>query len=91
MKYLITAALTIFSLTTCTNTNHPARTERMNDDNTSMKIEDDGKTLSISVRTKNTENPIDYDKSFDVSNMNDKQKKELENHILDSLGIKKPK
>lgn len=38
-----------------------------------MKIEDDSKTLSIKVKTKNTENPIDYDKSFDARGMNDKQ------------------
>jgi len=91
MKYIIIAALLIFSIAACTNSNHPVRTERMNDDNTSMKIEDDSKTLSIKVETKNTENLIDYNESFDVRDMNDKQKKELENHILDSLGIKKPK
>lgn len=91
MKYLIIAALLSFSATACTNSNHPIRTVRMNDDNTAMKMEDDGKTLSIKVQTKNTENPIDYDKSFDVTNMNDRQKRQLENHILDSLGIKKPK
>lgn len=78
-------------MTACTNHNHPIRTERMNDDNTSMKIEDDGKTLSIKVKTKNADNQVDYDESFDVTNMNDRQKRQLENHILDSLGIKKPK
>jgi hypothetical protein len=89
MKHRIIPALLIFSITSCTNSNHPVRTERMNDNNTSMKIEDDGKTMSINVKTRNTEYPIDYDKSFDVSNMDNKQKKELEKHILDSLGIKK--
>ncbi len=91
MNHKIIFALLFFSVTACTNNNHPVRTERMNDDNTSMKIEDDGNTLSIKVKTKNTENPIDYAESFDVSDMKDKQKEKLKNHILDSLGIKKLK
>ncbi len=88
MKHIIIAALTIFFITACTNNKHPVRTERMNDNNTKMKIEDDGKTLSMMVKTKNTENPIEYNESFDVRDMNDKQKEKLKNHILDSLGIK---
>ncbi len=91
MKYIIITALTIFPITACTNNHHPTRTERMEDNNTKMKIEDDGKTLSMMVKTKNTENPIDYDQSFDVRDMNDKQKEKLKNHILDSLGVKKIK
>lgn len=91
MKYTIIAALTVLSIAACTNNHHPIRTERMEDNNTKMKIEDDSKTLSIKVQTKNTENPIDYNESFDVRGMNDKQKKELEKHILDSLGVKKIK
>jgi len=38
-----------------------------------MKIEDDSKTLSIKVKTRNAKNPVDYDKSFDVRGKNDKQ------------------
>lgn len=91
MKHIIIITLTIFSLAACTNNNHPVRTERMNENNTKMKIEDDGKTLSVMVQTRNTENPIDYDKSFDVRDMNEKQKEKLKNHILDSLGVKKIK
>lgn len=91
MKHIIIITLTIFSISACTNKHHPVRTERMNDDNTTMKIEDDGKTLSVMVQTRNTENPIDYDKSFDVRDMNEKQKEKLKNHILDSLGVKKIK
>jgi hypothetical protein len=90
MKHIIITALTISSLAACTNNHHPVRTETMSDDNTKMKIEDDSRTLSISIKTRNTTNPIDYDKSFDVRDLNDKQKKELEKHILDSLGVKKP-
>lgn len=56
-----------------------------------MKIEDDGKTLSMMIKTRNTENPVDYNKSFDVRDLNDKQKEKLKNHILDSLGVKKIK
>ncbi len=85
MKRIIIAALTILSLAACTNNQHPVRTERMEDNNTKMKIEDDGKTLSMMVKTRNTENPIDYDESFDVRDMNDKEKEKLKNRILDSL------
>lgn len=91
MKHIIIVALLIFSVAACTNNHHPVRTERMEDNNTKMKIEDDSKTLSINVKTRNTDNPIDYEKSFDVTNMNDRQKIQLENYILDSLGVKKPK
>jgi len=91
MKHIIIITLTIFSLASCTNNHHPVRTERMEDNNTKMKIDDDGKTLSIMVKTRNTENLVDYDKSFDVRDMNDKQKEKLKNHILDSLGVKKIK
>lgn len=91
MKYILITVLTIFSITACTNTHRPTRTESMEDNNTSMKIEDDSETMSIRVKTKNTENPIDYEESFDVRAMNDEQKKKLKNRILDSLGVKQTK
>lgn len=50
-----------------------------------MKIVDDGSTMRIKAKIKNTEEPIDYDKSFDVRDMNEKQKEKLKNNILDSL------
>lgn len=50
-----------------------------------MKIEDDGNTLRIKTKIRNTEELVDYDESFDVRNMNEKQKEKLKNHILDSL------
>lgn len=85
MKPIIIIALIILSNTGCTNNHRRTRTERVNDDNTSMKIEDDGETMSIKLKTKNTGSQIDYDKSFDVRNMNEKQIEKLKKHILDSL------
>ena len=57
----------------------------MEDNNKKMSVEDDGKTMSIKVKIKNTDNSIDYAESFDVRDLNDKQKEKLKNHILDSL------
>ncbi len=91
MKYIITAALIIFSLTACTNNNHRTRTEKIEDNNKTVRIEADGNTMSMKVKIKNIEEPMDYDESFDVRDMNEKQKEKLKNHILDSLGVKKPK
>ncbi len=87
MKYIIITAFAVVSMAACNNRNHSVRTETMNDDNTSMKIVDDSKTLSIKVKTRNKENPIDYKESFDVRAMNEEQKKELKKRILDSLGV----
>ncbi len=84
MKRIITA-LSLFSLAACTNNHRRTRTERMDDNNKTVKIEDDGNTMSMQVKIKNTEEPVDYDESFDVRDMNEKQKEKLKNHILDSL------
>ncbi|MDB5119893.1 MAG: hypothetical protein JWN56_1111 [Sphingobacteriales bacterium] len=85
MKYLI-IVVTIFSLTACTNHHHGARTSTtVEDGNQTVKIEDDGETLSIKV--KNEEKQLDYNGSFDIKNKSSVQKKKLETHILDSLGV----
>jgi uncharacterized protein YdcH (DUF465 family) len=85
MKYIIIAALSIFSITACTSHHGATRTEEMNNDNATMKIVDDGKTMSIKVKIKNVENPVDYAEAFDIRNMSDKQKQTLKDRILDSL------
>ena len=87
MKRIIITALTLFSLLACTNNHRRTRTERMEDNNKTVKIEDDGNTMSMKVKIKNTEEPVAYEKSFDVRDKNDKQKEKLKNHILDSLGL----
>ena len=84
MKYIITAALTIFSISAC-NDNRRTHTVKIEDNNKTVKIEDDGNTMRIKAKIKNTEEPIDYDKSFEVRDMNKKQKEKLKNYILDSL------
>lgn len=75
MRYTLIIALTIFYFTACNN------------DDIAMKIIDNDKTLRLKVKVKDAEKSIDYDKSFDVKGMSDRQKKELTNHILDSLGV----
>ncbi len=84
MKHII-IVLTIFSLSACTNNHRKTRTEKIDDNNKTVKIKDDGQTMRIEVKIKNTEVPVDYDKSFDVRNMNEKQIEKLKDKILDSL------
>jgi hypothetical protein len=84
MNYILITALTIFSIAAC-NDNRRTRTEKIEDNNKTVKIEDDGSTMRIKAKIKNIEEPIDYDKSFDVRDMNEKQKEKLKNSILDSL------
>lgn len=85
MKFTLITALIISSVTACTNNSRTTRTEEIKDDNKTVKIEDDGKVLSMKVSIRNTEQPIDFDESFDIRDMNEKQIKKLETHILDSL------
>lgn len=85
MKYILIAVITIFSFGSCTNHNHRTRTVEIEDNNKTVKIEDDGITMSIKAEIDNTEESVDYEKSFNVRGMNEKQKEELKNHILDSL------
>ena len=91
MKFILIIALALSSKTTCINSKQKTRTVTMKDENRKMKMEDDSRTLIIKAKTRNTENPVDYNKIFDVRNMNEVQRKELENHILDSLGFEKIK
>ena len=91
MKPLLITALSISVLVACNNNNRRIRTERIEDDNTKLKIEDDGRTLSIRVKTRRAENAIDYAETFDVVNMSSRHKEKLVNKILDSLGVNKHK
>lgn len=85
MKPIITVALIILSVAACTNNHRRTRTERMEDNNKTVKIEDDGNTMSMRVKIENIEEPVDYDERFDVRDMSEPQKQKLKNHILDSL------
>ena len=85
MKYITITALSIFFIASCTNNHHRTRTEKIDDNNKTVKVEDDGHTMYISAKINNTKEPVDYEKSFDVRNMDEKQKEKLKNHILDSL------
>lgn len=85
MKYIITATVTILFIAACTHGNHRTRTEKIEDNNKTVKIEDDGNLMRIKAEISNTAEPVDYNKSFDVRGMNEKQIDKLKNHILDSL------
>ena len=85
MKPIIIIALIILFNTRCNNNPHRTRTERMEDNNKEVKIEDDGNTMSLRVKIENIEEPVDYDERFDVRDMSEQQKQKLKNHILDSL------
>jgi len=84
MKQIAIIAFLVFTFLACRN-HHRMRTEKMDDNNTVMKIEDDGKTMSMKVKIRNVEKPVSYAENFNVENMSDKQKQKLKNHILDSL------
>ncbi|GAB4051141.1 hypothetical protein [Spirosoma litoris] len=56
----------------------------------SRSINDDGKTLSIRVKGTVDGNPIDYDRTFDVSTLNQDERNALREHILDSLNVSAP-
>lgn len=57
----------------------------------SRSINDDGKTLSIRVKGTLDDKPIDYDRTFDVSSLNNAERNALREHILDSLNVGVPK
>lgn len=50
-------------------------------------IMDNGKTMTIKVDAKNENQNIDYEQTFDVSNMDSTQKKALTARVFDSLGV----
>lgn len=56
----------------------------------SRSINDDGKTLSIRVKGMVDDKPIDYDRTFDVSRLNNTERNALREHILDSLNVSVP-
>jgi hypothetical protein len=84
MKYVF-IALSLLFLAACTHHPKAVRTEEMNDGHTTMKMVDDGKTMSLKLKITDVENPVDYAEHFDVINMSDEQKQKIKNHVLDSL------
>jgi len=56
----------------------------------SQSINDDGKTLSIKIKGTADGNPVDFDKSYDISGMSKAQKDALKEHVYDSLGLQAP-
>jgi len=53
-------------------------------------INDDGKTLSITIKGTADGKPIDYSRTFDVSNMNKEERNALKERVYDSLGLPSP-
>ncbi len=80
MKILYTLLLSACSMAVIAQT-------KTNRSRTSQKISDDGKTMHFSINGDVNGNVIDYDKSFDVTNLNQAEKDALKQRIADSLGI----
>ncbi|WP_221394050.1 hypothetical protein [Dyadobacter sp. NIV53] len=55
----------------------------------SRSIDDDGKTLSISVHGTVDGKRIDYDHTFSVADLNKEERNDLTDRVLDSLGLEK--
>ena len=55
----------------------------------SRSIDDDGKQLSISVHGTVDGKRIDYEKTFSVADLNNEERNNLTERILDSLGLEK--
>ncbi len=56
----------------------------------SHSINDNGKTLSIKVKGTVDGKPIDYNRTFDVSEMSKDQRDALKERVYDSLGLPSP-
>ncbi|GAB3704467.1 hypothetical protein GCM10027592_35840 [Spirosoma flavus] len=56
----------------------------------SRNINDDGKTLSIRVNGTVDGKDVDYDRTFDVSNLTKEERTALRERVLDSLNVSMP-
>lgn len=56
----------------------------------SSSIDDNGQTMSIRVKGTIDGRAIQYDRTFDVAHLSKTERKELRDHVLDSLGIQSP-
>jgi prophage antirepressor-like protein len=52
-------------------------------------VHDNGKTMQLKIQVALHDASINYDQTFDVTNMNKEQKGNLINHVIDSLGASK--
>ncbi|WP_342648456.1 hypothetical protein [Mucilaginibacter sp. CSA2-8R] len=80
MKILYTLILSACSVAVMAQT-------KTNRSRTSQKISDNGKTLQITVNGDVNGRTVNYDKTFDVANLNQAEKEALKQRIADSLGI----
>ncbi len=80
MKILYTLLLSACSMAVIAQT-------KTNRSRTSQRISDDGKTMHFSISGDVNGSPIDYDKSFNVTNLSQAEKDALKQRISDSLGI----
>ena len=80
MKLILILILTSFSL---------IATAQSRNNQVSKHIDDDGKTMKVILKVTNDSTSVKFKKSFEVQGMNQRQKDELINHVVDSLGLKK--
>lgn len=85
MKTLSILFLSIFSLSASAQT----KTTRSHSE-TEQTVKDDGKTLHLTINSRKADKQINYDRTFAVAGMNQKQKDALVKKVTDSLGIVPP-
>ncbi len=88
MKNLTILLLTTFSLGASAQTR--TKTSMYKTDDTKQSVSDNGKTMHITVKSSKDGKEINYDHTFLVSGMSQKQKDALLKRVNDSLGIHPP-
>jgi len=88
MKNLTILLLATFSLGASAQTR--TKTSMYKTDDTKQSVSDNGKTMHIMVKSSKAGKEINYDHTFLVSGMSQKQKDALLKRVNDSLGIHPP-
>ncbi|MVN22650.1 hypothetical protein [Mucilaginibacter arboris] len=86
MKKLAMLLLTAFSLAASAQT----KTSTYKKDNIKQSVTDNGKTLHIVIKSNKAGKEINYDHTFSVEHLDQKQKDALVKKVTDSLGINPP-
>jgi len=76
MKYVLQLAVIVFVLSSCRG------------DHFTKKVAIQNNTLTLTVDVENDKQDIDYQHSFDITDMTKQEQKALVQHIYDSLGVK---
>lgn len=88
MKNLTILLLSTFSL--CASAQTRTKTSMYKTDDTKQSVSDNGKTMHIMIKSSKAGKEINYDRTFLVSGMSQKQKDALLKRVNDSLGVYPP-